>query len=230
MFPAQAVAAHFLGPGKKRRTLASQQARVDPVVRGDDLELAGELALTGGVEDSSRSLDLELLSDLQQQGADSDRGTRGCCGCVGAERSRAVLRVIDSAQVQCCLLLLILVDISVTIAQIVFDVQEEMAVSPDWIFGVTLGIIAALTLEVALRWLALGTLAFFSHWSNVLDLAVTLISLVLEVLIFILHRTAEDTAGSIAFIRAVRPIARCARVFRVLAKAQQPCRGLVNEA
>ena len=141
-----------------------------------------------------------------------------CC----AGGRRRLMRLIDSAPVQLSILVLILFDFGLMTAQLVNDSAGDAA-QPDaaWWFPVTMAIVSVLMVEVLLRMFGLGFVIFFRHWSNTLDLVVSLLSLFLEVLVFELGKdtSASSAASNVAFIRVVRPIARVSRLCRVGLKA-----------
>ena len=103
-----------------------------------------------------------------------------------AQRRKLVF-FLDSVPVQALLLLLIAFDLSLTIQQIVAEFVAPEEVDAPWIFYATLVIVSVLLLEVLLRMVGLG-LAFFSRWWNSLDLAVSVLSFALELLVFLAYR------------------------------------------
>ena len=101
-------------------------------------------------------------------------------------------------------------------------------------FATTMTIVILLLLEVCLRIFGLGCREFFSRWFNTLDLAVSVISLALELVVFAAFEAAANAdygsgsdvsggdaaaAGNFAALRVLRPAARILRVCRVSTRA-----------
>ena len=142
--------------------------------------------------------------------------SEGMCGPCRAK----VLRLVYSIKVQLPLLLLLALDLALTIYQIVMDISEPHNAQPGWLSGITVAIVSILTVEVLLRLIGLGPRRFASQWANLLDLVISLLSLVLEIILVLAHSNST-AAGELALVRAVRPVARVSRVFRVTTKAYQ---------
>ena len=178
-------------------------ATIEPEM--DRLEMEGHLLDGQLVSAAESEMDLEIRREDAQ------------CGPTRVK----LMRWLNSVTVQLLLLLLIAFDLGLTVYQIGSDLsQQEYHHQPMWVTTVTLVIICVLMVEVGLRVFGLGISRFLTHWSNVLDLAVSVLSLTLEAILLSLH-SDNTAAGNLAFVRAVRPIARVSRVCRVTSRAYQ---------
>lgn len=161
------------------------------------------------------------------------RHEKRACG----EQRHLLMRVLDSVPVQLCILLLIAFDLCLTVQQIVRDITDPTHMTDEGLVVCTIAIVSILLTEVLLRILGLGPRAFFASWVNVLDLAVSSLSLLLELIVVAAVSTAnaqadivanaanatgitsEGTdvaaAGNFAALRVLRPLARILRVTRV---------------
>ena len=190
--------------------------------------------------------------------------------CADKQR-RKLVRTLDGAAVQTTVLLLIVVDISLTIYQIAADAVEPSREEPVWMFVLTFTIVTALVLEVSLRLLGLGVSPFFKKWCalrrgrehtlhgakhtfhgrrrlassrmprlepnasplasacryNTLDLAVSVASLALELVVLITFLSAHaggggdaTSASNLSALRVLRPAARVLRCLRFSTRKQ----------
>lgn len=119
-----------------------------------------------------------------------------------------LMRILDSWQVQALLIFVILVDVLLAISQIVADVTNPNHDEPVWMFSMTLFIVFFLLIEVLLRLWGLGPKTFFSRWYNSVDLLVSVMSMLLEIIVWValqhqLQRLREASAAAEAAAAAV---------------------------
>jgi PTEN phosphatase family protein len=192
--------------------------------RGSIIDVEFGFGVDGEVEDETT-----LSSHPQRY---SDRQQRAC-----HKPRKKLYRIINSWPVQAILLSLILIDVGLTIFQIVMDIVSPDQAEVEWMFALTLTIVLVLLLEVCLRIFALGVHDFFSAWFNTLDLGVSLLSLALELIVYaafqsqIAHAAKMNltdasisggdlaAANNFAALRVLRPAARILRIFRVSTRA-----------
>ena len=158
-----------------------------------------------------------------------------------------LMRILDSWQLQATLIFVILVDVLLAISQIVADVTNPDHNEPVWLFSITLFIVFFLLFEVLLRLWGLGPKTFFSRWYNTVDLLVSVLSMLLEIIVWVsmqeqLQRLADASAAAaaaaagsgvggtthlggdsaaaseIAMLRVLRPTARIVRFLRVFTR------------
>jgi len=149
-----------------------------------------------------------------------------------------LMRVLDGVPLQAFILSLIALDVGLTIHQIVGDIAARGGATDDeedWVFNITIFVVVTLLAEVCLRIFGLGVRPFFSNWLNTLDLFISVISFVLELVVFaayqrdsIAHSAMNMTAisggdaaaaSNFSALRVLRPLTRIFRVCRVGTRA-----------